>query len=428
MGAQLISALIFVGTFALILSEKAHRTIIAVAGASIMVIAGISMGFYSQEEALASIDFNTLGLLFGMMILVSMLARTGFFQYLATFTAKRSNGNPWYLLLLLGSVTTLLSMFLDNVTTIILIAPVTVLIAEILGISPVPLLIAEALLSDTGGVATLIGDPPNVMIGSAASLSFNDFLIHLAPIVIVAWLVALILLCFLFRRELAQKPSNIEALMKLDENAALHDRKSLIRILIVLGGVILLFFLHNWLHLRPAFVALLGASAALVWVQPNVDEVLRDVEWSVLLFFAALFATVGGLQASGLLNWLAEHITAMASWDLLLMGLALIWTSAILSAIVDNVPFTIVMIPLIQDLGATGINVTPLWWALALGAGFGGNGTPIGSTANVITIAISEKTQTPITARTWMKTGLPVMVATCIVGTILFVLTFKSMQ
>jgi Na+/H+ antiporter NhaD/arsenite permease-like protein len=425
--AYLVSALIFIGTFTFILIEKAHRTIVALTGASLMVVVGISMGFYSQEAALASVDFNTLGLLLGMMILVSMLARTGFFEYMATLTAKRSNGNPWHLLLILGTVTTFLSMFLDNVTTVVLIAPVTVLIAEILGISPVPLLMAIALLSDTGGVATLVGDPPNVMIGSAAGLSFNDFLVRLAPIVIVAWLVALLLLRFLFRRELAQKPRNIEALSKLDENAALHDRESLIKILIVLGGVILLFFLHNWLHLQPGFVALLGASVALAWVQPDLDQVLKDVEWSVLLFFAALFVAVGGLQSSGLLNWLAEDITALASQRLLLTGVVLIWVSALLSAAVDNVPFTIVMIPIIMDLGATGVDITPLWWALALGAGFGGNGTPIGSTANVVTITVSEKTASPITARIWMKTGLPVMVATCLVGTILYVLTFRFM-
>ena len=427
MSAYLVSALIFIGTFTFILIEKAHRTIVALTGASLMVVVGMIMGFYSQEAALASVDFNTLGLLLGMMILVSMLARTGFFEYMATLTAKRSNGNPWYLLLILGTVTTVLSMFLDNVTTIVLIAPVTVLIAEILGISPVPLLMAIALLSDTGGVATLVGDPPNVMIGSAAGLSFNDFLVRLAPIVIVAWLVALLLLRFLFRHELAEKPRDIEALAKLDENMALHDKESLIKILIVLGGVIALFFLHNRLHLQPAFVALLGASVALVWVQPDVDEVLNDVEWSVLLFFAALFVAVGGLESSGLLNWLAEDLTGLANQNLLLTGVILIWVSALLSAAVDNVPFTIIMIPIILDLGASGVNITPLWWALALGAGFGGNGTPIGSTANVVTVSVSEKTASPITAKIWLKTGMPVMVATCTVGTILYVLTFRFM-
>ncbi len=425
--AYVVSTLVFAVTLALILLEKAHRTIVAMAGASAMVIVGTSMGFYSPEAALASIDFNTLGLLLGMMILVSMLARTGFFQYVATITAKRSNGNPWYLLLILGTVTTFLSMFLDNVTTIVLIAPVTILIAKIVGISPLPLLMAEALLSDTGGVATLVGDPPNVMIGSAAGLSFNDFLVHLAPIVLVAWLATLLLLSLMFRRELRERPSNTEALAKLDEKSALTDKRAAAKTLVVLGIVVILFFLHNWLHLPPAFVAMLGASLALAWVQPDIEKVLHDVEWSVLLFFAALFATVGGVQSSGLLNWLAEHATSLATQNLLLTGIVLIWVSAVLSSVVDNVPFTIVMIPLIQDLGAAGAAITPLWWALALGAGFGGNGTPIGSTANVITIAISEKTASPITARVWLRTGLPVMGLTCLVGTALYIVSFQFM-
>ena len=218
--------------------------------------------------------------------------------------------------------------------------------------------------------------------------------------------------------------------MKLDERAALHDTATLTRTLIVLGVTILLFFVHNLLHLQPGFVALLGAAAALLWVQPaDIEEVLKHVEWPVLMFFAALFVTVGGIEASGLLNLLADGVTALATQDLLLTGVALIWGGAMISAIVDNIPFTIVMIPVIQDLGlSTGLNVTPLWWALALGAGFGGNGTIIGSTANVITVAISEKTSTPITSRIWMKTGLPVMLATLLVATILFVLGFNFLQ
>ncbi len=315
-------------------------------------------------------------------------------------------------------------MFLDNVTTIILIAPVTVLIAEILGISPVPLLLAEALLSDTGGVATLIGDPPNIMIGSAAGFSFTDFIVKLGPIVFVAWLVVLLLLRFFFRKELAQKPKNIEALMHLDENAVLHDKKSLTRLLIVLGATVLLFFIHERFHMTPAFVALLGAAVALLWVRPDVEETLKEVEWSVLMFFAALFVTVGGIEGSGLLNVLAGQVTALATQDLMLAGIVLIWGAALLSAVVDNIPFTIVMIPIIQDLAGTGMDVSPLWWALALGAGFGGNATPIGSTANIVTVSISEKTRTPITSKVWMRVGLPLMIATCLVGTILYALFF----
>ena len=422
-----VSGFIFLITFVAILRERVDRTIIAMAGAGAMLIVGLLLGFYSQESALLSIDFNTLGLLLGMMILVSMLSDTGFFQYLAILTAKRSQGDPWKLLLILGGITTVLSMFLDNVTTLVLIAPVSILIAEILGISPIPFLISEALLSNTGGVATLVGDPPNIMIGSAANFSFNDFLIRLAPIVAVAWIAAVLLLRWLFRRELSQKSTQVAALEHLDEKEALHDRKSFKRILVVLGAVILFFFLHTLVHLSPAVIALLGAAAALLWVQPDVEKVLKEVEWGVLLFFGALFVLVGGIEASGLLGQLATGLTGLAQSNLMLSGVALIWGAAALSAVVDNIPLTIVMIPIIQSLGALGVDITPLWWALALGAGFGGNGTPIGSTANVIAVKLSERTRNPITTQLWLRTGLPVMLVVCAVATVLYILTFQFM-
>jgi Na+/H+ antiporter NhaD/arsenite permease-like protein len=392
-----------------------------------MLIAGLLLGFYSEEDALAAIDFTTLGLLLGMMVLVTMLADTGFFQYLAILTAKHSAGDPWKLLLILGGITTVLSMFLDNVTTLVLIGPVTILIAEILGISPIPFLISEALLSNTGGVATLVGDPPNIIIGSAAGFGFNDFLIRLAPIVAVAWVAAVFLLRRLFRRELSRKSKQADALVHLDEKEALHDSQSFKKILVVLAGVIILFFLHTFIHLSPAVVALIGAAAALLWVQPEVEKILKEVEWSVLLFFGSLFVLVGGIEASGVLEQLAGTLTGMAQSNLMLTGVVLIWGAAALSAVVDNIPFTIVMIPIIQSLGNLGVDITPLWWALALGAGFGGNGTPIGSTANVIAVKLSERTRSPITSRLWLRTGLPVMVVVCLVASILYVLTFQFM-
>ncbi len=422
-----ISGAIFVVTFVAILRERMDRTIIAMSGAAAMLLAGLGLGFYSQEAALESIDFNTLGLLLGMMVLVGMLSETGFFQYLAIFAAKRSKGKQWRLLVILGAITTVLSMFLDNVTTLVLIAPVSILIAEILGISPIPFLISQALLSNTGGVATLVGDPPNILIGSAANFTFNDFLVRLAPIVAVAWVFAIFLLRFLFRKELAKKSRDSNALQGLDEKKAIHNPSALKRILFVLGGVVLLFFLHSSLHLSPATIALIGAAAALLWVQPDVEKVLDAVEWSVLLFFAALFVLVGGLQASGLLEQVALSITGLAQSNLLLSGLVLIWSSAILSAVVDNIPFTIVMIPIIQSLSAQGVDITPLWWALALGAGFGANGTPIGSTANVIAVKLSERTRNPITTRAWLRIGLPVMVVVLVVASVLYALTFRFM-
>lgn len=427
MTVSIVATVIFLITFIAILSEKIERSIVAMAGAGLMLVAGMLLGFYEESGALASIDFATLGLLLGMMIIVGMLSKTGFFQYLAIVTAKLSRGNPWRLLLILGSITTLLSMFLDNVTTIVLIAPVSILIAEILGISPIPFLISEALLSNTGGVATLVGDPPNILIGSAANFSFNDFLVRLAPIVLVAWVAAVIVLRLLFRDELPAKSKNADALAHLNEGESIHDRKNLTRILIVLGVVVVFFFMHSFIHLEPAIVALLGAAAALLWVRPDVDELLKDVEWSTLLFFASLFVLVGGLNATGVLEQLALLFTGLAQTHLLATGIGLIWGAAILSAIVDNIPFTIVMIPVIQSIGAQGVDTTPLWWALALGAGFGGNGTPIGSTANVIAVKLSERTRNPITTQLWLRTGLPVMVVVCIVASVLYALTFQFM-
>lgn len=426
--AQSVAAGIFVTTFVVILSERLHRTIAALAGAVVMLIAGMALDFYSQEQALAAIDFNTLILLLGMMILVRMLQHTGFFQYMAIKVAQQTRGNSLALFVALGSLTTLLSMFLDNVTTVVLIVPVTILIAEILGISPVPLLMAEALLSNTGGVATLVGDPPNVVIGSAAGFSFVSFLTHLAPLVLVAWLVALLVLRFVFRRELSTRSANVAALAQLDANAGLTDRVAMRKILIVLGAVIVLFFLQGALHVAPGVIALAGATAALLWVRPNVDETLRRIEWGVLLFFAALFVAAGGLEASGVLRAIAGGMAELSAASLLGASLVMLWVAALLSAVIDNIPFTIAMIPVIEQLGLLGINATPLWWALALGAGFGGNGTPIGSTANVVTVALSEKTRTPITMRVWVRSGLPVMLVTCTVASLLFILLFGWMQ
>ncbi|MFQ5943887.1 MAG: ArsB/NhaD family transporter [Anaerolineales bacterium] len=420
--------LLFAASFAGILAGKAHRVIFAMAGAVLMVLLGITLDFYSQEEALLAIDFNTLGLLFGMMVIVVILKNTGYFEYIAILTAKRTKGNPWILLVSLGTITTVASLFLDNVTTVILMAPVTVLIAGILGISPIPLLMAEAFLSDTGGVATLVGDPPNILIGSAANLSFMDFVVNLAPIVLAAWLATLILIRLLFREELAQKPSNLEALQALDEHEALKDRTSANKVLVILVGVAALFFLHQSLHMQAGFVALIGAAAALFWLRPDLEDIMEGIEWPVLLFFAALFVVVGGIEASGLLDLAGESLTGLSSQDVILMGVALIWVAAVASALIDNIPFTIAMIPIIQALARPGLDITPLWWALALGAGFGGNATPIGSTANMVVVSLSEKTKHPITSRIWLRSGIPIMIATCAVATILYVVRFGILE
>ena len=421
---MLVSGLIFVGTLAIIFTEKIHRTIIAAAGAAVMVGAGLFLGFYDEEMAVDAIDFHTIGLLLGMMVLVALLRPTGFFEYLATLTGRWSRGNPLYLMILLGIVTTLLSMFLDNVTTIVLIAPVTILICEILGVNPIPFLITITLLSNTGGAGTLVGDPPNILIGSAAELPFNAFLAKALPIVAVVWMVVLGLMLYFFRVELRKRPSGADAIKKLDPAMALHDPATARKVLIVLGATLLLFLVHHLLHLSPAFIALAAAAAAMVWVRPDVNLLLENLEWGVLVFFSALFVLVGGLEAAGILDEIAVFIAGFSDMNPILLGVGIIWIVAALSSIVDNIPITAALIPVIQTLDAEGINVSPLWWALVFGAGFGGNGTIIGSSANMVVVGLSEKTHTPINSMTWNRYGLPVMGVACIVASLLFVLLF----
>ncbi len=423
-GTMVVAGLIFAAAIALILSERVHRTIVSVVGASAMLAFGMLSGFYTQHQALEAIDFNTLGLLMGMMILVGLLQQTGFFQYVAIVLGKRSAGKPWLLLVILAATTSVLSMFLDNVTTVVLIVPVSILIAELMGISPIPLLMAEALLSNIGGMATLVGDPPNVLIGSAAGLTFGAFIEYLMPLALIAWCVALAVLLFVFRRELAQPALNSGSLAQLDEQRALTDPANARKTLLILGLMIVFFFLEGPLGLEPATIALAGAGLALLWVRPDVDGTLRHVEWSVLLFFAGLFVMTGGLRAAGLLALVAHSTVSLALHHPLLASLTLFWVAAALSALVDNIPFTVALIPVILELSALGVNARPLWWALALGAGLGGNGTPIGATANVVTVALSARTHTPITLRIWLRSGLPVTLITCGLISVLFVLLF----
>lgn len=424
MTVAILSGVIFLATLYLIFSERLNRTIASLIGAVAMVIVGIVFSFYSETKALAAIDFNTLGLLLGMMILVAILEPTGFFQFLAIFVGKRSKGKPVLLLVLLGTITTVVSMFLDNVTTVVLIAPITILLCEILGLQPLPFLMAEAILSDTGGVATLIGDPPNILVGSAAGLTFVDFLTHSLPIVIVVWFVALFMLRFLFKKELSVVPANLEALAELNPKNALKDPLSAKKVLVVLGVAIVFFLFEEKLHIRPALVALAASAIALVLVRPPIQETLKHVQWDVLIFFSALFVLIGGLQAAGIMQSLAGLIAHANHLPPVVLGLILLWSVAILSMLVDNVPITIALIPVIQGLGSAGISIAPLWWALVLGAGLGGNGTIIGSTANIVIASISEKTETPITPKIWNKRGLPVMLGTCLVASLLYVIFF----
>lgn len=411
--AAIISSIIFIGTFVLILTERVHRTVVAMAGAILMVLAGMIFDFYHPEDALGAVDFNTLGLLFGMMLIVVVLEKTGIFQYLGILTAKKTKGNPWLLMLALGTLTATLSMILDNVTTIILIVPITIIIARMLGISATPLLLVEAMLSNVGGTATLVGDPPNIMIGSAADFTFNAFLLHSLPTVLVVSAITFLMFRFLFRKELSKEPANINELMQMNERDAITDLPTLKKGLAVLAGVVVLFFLHGILHIEASMIALIGASAILLLVTATKDPqpIIEKTELSVLLFFASLFITVGGLEHAGVLENLAHIITASAESNLLLTAIIILWVAAIASAIVDNIPLTVAMIPIILYLQQSGIPVDLLWWALVFGVGFGGNGSPIGSTAGIIVVSKSEQTKEPITFKKWLKYGVPTTAA-----------------
>ncbi|MDP2433365.1 MAG: ArsB/NhaD family transporter [Pseudomonadota bacterium] len=420
---------ILVVAYVLIFSEVMHRAYAALLGAVVMVMLGGWSGFYSQEAALLAIDGNTMFLLMAMMMLVAMLRPTGAFEYLGIRLAKLAKGSPRLLLTYLCAAVSVLSMFLDNATTVIIFAPLTVLVTRILNLNPAPFLIAEAMMSNIGGAATLVGDPPNIMIGSAGGIDFVRFLVHMVPVILPVWVFTLFLLLFLFRHEL--RTVDVAAVVDLDENKAISDRRGLKRIVIVLAGVVVLFFIHHTLHWYPAFVSLLGLALALAWLRPDPEKLMGKVEWSVLLFFAALFVLVGGVEASGLLDLVGAQLAAYARepGHLLATALLLMWVAALLSALVDNIPFTVTMIPIVAALEQQGVNVTPLWWALALGVGLGGNGTHIGATANVICIAEAERARLPearITPIRWLKVGLPVMFGSLSVASGVFALFFTA--
>jgi Na+/H+ antiporter NhaD/arsenite permease-like protein len=423
----ILSSFIFIIVLILIFSEKVNRTVVAMVGATFMVIIGIVFGFYQQEQAVEVVDFNTLGLLIGMMIMVGLLEPTGFFQYLAILAAKISKGKPVYLLVLLGAVTSLVSMVLDNVTTVVLIAPVTILICEILGYNTQPFLISEALLSNIGGIATLVGDPPNILIASAANFTFVDFLRNSLPIVLFTWLVSLVTLNFLFRNDLRSinHQENSKLITQLIPKEAIKEPKIVFKILLMILLALVGFLVEDSIQLEPSIIAIGAASLALLWVNPKkVRDVFNLVEWDVLFFFTSLFILVGGLENAGVLHLLVQIIPTDGNLHPVLLGIILLWVVAILSAIVDNIPITIALIPVIQELSMIGLDVTHLWWALAFGAGLGGNGTIIGSTANVIVTSLSERTRHPISPRLWNKRGLPVMIISCLVASGLYVIFY----
>ncbi|MGH3240026.1 MAG: ArsB/NhaD family transporter [Spirillospora sp.] len=410
---------IFVCAYVLIASEKVHRTAVALGGAGLMLLLHITDAegaFFSEESG---IDWNVVFLLLGMMVIVSVLRQTGVFEYVAIWAAKRARGRPYRLMVMLVVLTASASALLDNVTTVLLIAPVTFLVCERLALKAEAYLIAEVLASNIGGTATLVGDPPNIIIASRADLSFNDFLVHVAPLVVVLMVVFCVLCRWLFRSAFHYDPDLAAEVMELEEREAITDRRLLAQGLTVLAIVVAAFVLHPVLHYEPSVVALLGAGLLVAATKVTTQDALSEVEWPTLVFFAGLFVMVGGLVETGVIGDVSEAAADLTGGDLGAATMLLLWASAALSAIVDNIPYVATMSPIVSDLVQQhpGDEGDVLWWALALGADLGGNATAIGASANVVVLGIAARNGTPISFWQFTRYGLVVTFVTVALAT-----------
>lgn len=410
-----LSILIFIGVYALIIWDRFDRAVVAFSGGVLVVIVKI----ISQEEAFKAIDFNTIGLLIAMMIIVMIMRRTGIFEYMAVKMVKASKADPIRLLILMCLTTGVLSALLDNVTTILLILPITMSVTKDLRISPVPFIISEIFASNVGGTATLIGDPPNIMIGSATGLDFMQFLINDAVVALPILIVTSLIFAFLYRKSMVTTDDVKHKIMAIDEKGFITDIILLKKCIVIFSLVIIGFLLHGALHYESSTVAMVGAVVLLFVSGINSEEILLEVEWKTIFFFSGLFMLVGSIVETGVMTALAKAVIEATGGDLLLTVMAILWVSAIASAFVDNIPFVATMIPLIMDLGSiSGMDIYPLWWALSLGACLGGNGTAIGASANVVAIGMAEREGYHISFGHYFKIAFPVMLITIVISTV----------
>ncbi len=411
----LIAVVIFLGAYVLIATERVPKMVTALTGAAIVVAIGITSSedaFYSHDTG---IDWDVIFLLLGMMIIVGILRRTGVFEYVAIWAAKRAKGSPLRVMILLVLITAIASAFLDNVTTVLLIAPVTLLVCDRLAVSPVPFLIAEVLASNIGGAATLIGDPPNIIIASRSGLTFNDFLLNMAPIVVICLAALVIMLPLLFRGSFRSDPERVADVMALDEREAITDRRLLIICGVVLAAVFVGFIGHTVFHVEPSVVALLGAGLLILLSRTQPRDFMPSVEWETLLFFAGLFIMVGALVKTGVIGQLAEAAAGATGGDPLIATMLILFVSALLSGVVDNIPYTAAMSPIVAQLSGSvsdPVQAEALWWSLAMGADFGGNLTAIGASANVVVLGIAMRSGSPISFWEFTKKGAIVTVVT----------------
>ena len=417
---QIIAMAIFVAVIAVIVSEKLHRAACALIGAVLLILIGI----LEPAEALGFIDFNTIGVLVGMMMFVAVVKNSGIFEYLAVKAARLAKGDPWKIMVYFMIITAVLSAFLDNVTTVLLIGPMTFSICKTLELNPVPYLMTQIIASNVGGTATLIGDPPNIMIGSAADISFAQFCIYDGPIVVIVMAATILAFKLVYKKGLSVTPEKMELIMQMDEKREIRDHTLFIKSIVMICLVAAAFILHDTLGLKTSIIALSCAALMILIGKQDVEETVHDVEWPTIVFFAFLFIVVGGLEKVGLIHMLAVTMMNATGTHYVILMLVLLWVSALCSAVLDNIPFVATLIPLIQQMQDAGLDVWPLWWAVSIGACFGGNGTIIGASANVVLTGIANRKGYPITFMDYLKIGLPMMLLSIVLATIYLLVIF----
>ncbi len=417
---QIISIVVFVVVFALIISEKIHRTTAALSGAVVLILLGI----VTFDTGMEHIDFGTLGVLVGMMTFVAVVKRSGIFEYIAIRTAKIAKGNPWMIMVLFTLITAVLSALLDNVTTVLLIGPVTFTVCKMLKVSPIPFFITEIIASNVGGTSTLIGDPPNIMIGSATGLSFMDFIMYNGPAIIFVMLAAIGCFYILYGRKMDVAPEDQASILELHAHDAILDEKLFKKSVVMIVLVALAFVMHSAVGVEPAVVALTAAAIMLIISAANIEKILLDVEWATIGFFAGLFIVVGGLAETGVIEMLAYGLIDITGGNVMITIIVLCWASAIVSSFLDNIPLVATLIPIITTMEATGIDVMPYWWAISLGACIGGIGTLIGASANVVLASISSRDGYPISFMEYTKIGFPLMILFTAISCVYLVLRF----
>ncbi|MCI7157871.1 MAG: ArsB/NhaD family transporter [Flintibacter sp.] len=417
---QMIAVGVFLLVMAAIISEKVHRSVAALAGAVVLLLTHV----LTIETAADYVDLNTIGVLVGMMLFVAVVKSSGLFEYIAIWSAKLTRGQPMAILAVFAIITAVLSAFLDNVTTVLLIGPMTIAITQILEVNPVPFLLSQIMASNIGGTATLIGDPPNIMIGSAAGLSFADFIVNTGPVVLIILAVVVAIFFLMYRGNLHVESENMEKVLTLDEKLTIKDasllRKSVIMIVLVVVG----FIFHAQLGIESATVALTAAGVMLLIGGQDAEDVILGVEWSTILFFIGLFVVVGGLNSTGVIAMLANGMLELVGDNEVLAIVLVLWASALISAFLDNIPFVATLIPMIQTMQQGGMDVLPLWWALSLGACLGGNGSLIGASANVVLAGVSAKNGYPITFMSYLKKGFPLMLLSVAICTVYLLIRF----